>query len=100
MRILFLLLLAVSLDSKAQQVLGKLTVEKIMRDPLWIGSSPSNPAWSIDGKTLFFSWNPTAGPADSLYYINLDNKVPVKASLKQKQELITAADIVYNKKRT
>src|SRR5882724_7365814 len=37
---------------------GKLTVEKIMQDPKWIGTSPSDPYWSRDGKYLFFNWNP------------------------------------------
>ncbi|MEN9600268.1 MAG: hypothetical protein RL596_2592, partial [Bacteroidota bacterium] len=34
-----------------------LTVEKIMSDPRWIGTSPSNAFWSNDNKTVFFSWN-------------------------------------------
>ena len=86
--------------SHAQQKLDKLTVEKIMRDPKWIGTSPSSPQWSVDGKTLFFNWNPDKATADSLYYITLDNKIPLKATVFQKQELLSANAIVYNKNRT
>lgn len=39
------------------QTLTELTVEKIMRDPRWIGSSPSNIFWGQDGQTLYFNWN-------------------------------------------
>ena len=76
--------------------LNKLTVEKIMRDPKWIGSSPSAPQWSADGKTLFFSWNPDKAIADSLYFITTETKTPVKASVSQKQNLVFANSLVYN----
>jgi len=56
-KILLPLLLLTAVATSAQQ-LGKLTVEKIMRDPKWIGTSPSNPMWSVDGNLLFFNWNP------------------------------------------
>jgi dipeptidyl aminopeptidase/acylaminoacyl peptidase len=84
----------------AQNTPAKLTVEKIMRDPKWIGTSPSNPTWSADGKKVYFSWNPDNAPADSLYYITKENKTPVKVSAAEKQHVIPAANIIYNKKRT
>jgi dipeptidyl aminopeptidase/acylaminoacyl peptidase len=100
MRILFLLLLSIAIKTNAQNPLGKLTVEKIMRDPKWIGTSPSNLSWSADGKTLYFSWNPENAPADSLYYVTASNKTPVKATVTQRQQLLAANNLVYNKKRT
>lgn len=83
-----------------QQKLDQLTVEKIMRDPKWIGTSPSNISWSNDGNTLFFNWNPDRNPADSLYYITLTNKVPAKASIAQKQLLDVENNYNYNQQRT
>jgi dipeptidyl aminopeptidase/acylaminoacyl peptidase len=83
-----------------QPKLGSLTVEKIMRDPKWIGTSPSNPFWNADGTKLFFDWNPENAPSDSLYFISLENKKPVKASVTEKQKVISANDIVYNLNRT
>ncbi|NOT75375.1 MAG: S9 family peptidase [Cyclobacteriaceae bacterium] len=76
-KIIFLLLIGFS--SQAQQ-LTTLTVEKIMRDPKWIGVAPSNVFWSEDGKQLYFNWNPDKNQGDSLYTISLANRVPQKVS--------------------
>ncbi len=65
-----------------------LTVEKIMQDPkMWVGTSPSNPFWSENGETLYFNWNPEANPADSLYKITLQDKKPIKVTLKEIKNL-------------
>jgi dipeptidyl aminopeptidase/acylaminoacyl peptidase len=72
-------LLTLSLTIRSQTPTEKLTVEKIMRDPKWIGASPSEPYWSIDGKYLFFKWNPDKSLSDSLYYITREDHHPKKA---------------------
>ena len=77
-----------------------LTVEKIMRDPKWIGTSPSEPFWNIDGTKLFFKWNPDNAPSDSFYYITMKNHVPAKASVSQKKNAVRAGSAVYNIERT
>src|SRR5690606_4403043 len=82
------------------QELGSLTVEKIMRDPKWIGTSPSNPFWSHDGTMLYFQWNPEKNLGDSTYYITVKNFNPVKASVEEKQSIISASNAEYNKART
>ena len=82
------------------QSLTPLTVEKIMRDPKWMGSSPSDPLWSADGKTLYFKWIPENAPVDSLYYITFENKIPQKATAFQKQDIVYARDISFNAGRT
>jgi len=48
-----LLLIAFSTGTFAQK-LETLTVEKIMRDPKWMGVSPSNIHWSVDSKKVSF----------------------------------------------
>lgn len=96
----FFLLLFLNLSVFSQLAPDKLTVEKIMRDSKWIGTSPSGPQWSADGKTLFFNWNPDKATADSLYYITIKNKTPLKATVEQKQNLLSASSLVYNKSRT
>src|SRR5690606_4571822 len=78
------------------QLPAPLTVEKIMRDPKWIGTSPSDPLWSADGETLYFKWNPDRAPADSLYYITSENKIPQKATVFQKQDIVYARDTRFN----
>ena len=77
-----------------------LTIEKIMRDPKWIGTSPLEPFWNIEGTKLFFKWNPDNAPSDSLYYITKENTTPVKASVAQKQNVVSASSAVYNLNRT
>jgi len=95
-RIAFIVLLFISFTSFAQQKLEKLTVEKIMRDPKWIGTSPSNVSWSEDGQYLYFNWNPDNAPSDSIYFISLSNHIPQKASVSQKQNLITSESVTWN----
>ncbi|MEP6713586.1 MAG: prolyl oligopeptidase family serine peptidase [Ferruginibacter sp.] len=99
-RICLAFLLFFSCAVFAQTNLGKLTVEKIMRDPKWIGSSPSGAFWNSHGTTLYFFWNPDKAPSDSLYYITLQNKTPVKATVAEKQQLISADNLVYNQAHT
>jgi len=71
-----------------------------MRDPKWIGTSPSNVKWSDDGQHLYFNWNPDRAPADSVYSISLKDHTPVKLSIRQKQTLTTLDDAVWNLART
>ncbi|HTL08224.1 MAG TPA: alpha/beta fold hydrolase [Chitinophagaceae bacterium] len=92
------LLMAVAHLSMAQS--SALTVEKIMRDPKWIGTSPSNLQWSFDGRQLYFNWNPEKAQTDSLYFITRDNLVPQKASYQQRQNLLRSRDITYNSTRS
>jgi dipeptidyl aminopeptidase/acylaminoacyl peptidase len=86
--------LLVVLTAQAQ-TLGELSVEKIMRDPKWIGVAPTNLNWSQDGKTLYFNWNPVNAPSDSLYKITLTNRTPEKVSKKERMALPNQG--VYNK---
>src|SRR3982751_2444874 len=71
-----------------------------MRDPKWIGTSPSNPSWSADGQRLYFNWNPEQAPSDSIYYITLTNHSPVKASTREKQDILSANSLSWNQSRT
>ena len=84
----------------AQKKLGPLTVEKIMRDQNWIGTSPSNPYWSADGRYLFFSWNPENNTSDSVYYVTLTDKTPRKATVDMRQNIASFNSIVYNTPKT
>ncbi len=98
-KVILSLLLSISLVAAAQEPLGKLTVEKIMRDPRWMGSSPSATQWAADGN-LYFYWNPDGAAADSLYFINKSNKQPTKASPGQRQQLLWENNKVYNQSRS
>jgi dipeptidyl aminopeptidase/acylaminoacyl peptidase len=73
-----------------------LTVEKIMQDPKWIGTSPTNPVWSPDSKSLYFLWNPVKALNDSLYGITLPKTNPVKMEKRERAKLPTG-DVQFNK---
>jgi dipeptidyl aminopeptidase/acylaminoacyl peptidase len=96
-KLLFLLFLQQTLITYGQS--GALSVEKIMRDPKWIGTSPTNPLWSADGKYLLFNWNPDKTATDSLYYITTTATVPQKSTWAFRQAVITENQIQYNSRR-
>jgi dipeptidyl aminopeptidase/acylaminoacyl peptidase len=87
---LLLLLCTTSLqaDEPLQQE-AKLTLEKIMADPDWVGRAPENPTWSDDGSQVFYQrkhkgnqvrdWfrvSPDGGKAVRLKLANIHSDVP------------------------
>jgi hypothetical protein len=45
-----------------------LQLEEIMKGNEFIGHQPSNQRWSVDGKTIYFEWNPNNEISDKTYY--------------------------------
>ncbi len=79
---------------------AQLTVDKIMQDPKWIGTSPSNIIWSYDSHSIYFQWNPEKHISDSAYKYSLaDNKIS-KATYIQKQLAEDIANGTLNKAKT
>ena len=78
---------------------SELTVEKIMQDPEWMGTFPSNVRWGEDSKTIYFNYNLQKDPEDSLYKIALSdkNKIEKVAFTEEKKLIPRSGD--YNKKR-
>lgn len=93
-----LLLVLITISAHAQQI-APLTVEKIMRDPKWIGVSPSNVFWSEDSKQVYFNWNPEKNDGDSLYSAAIAGRTPQKVSPVTRRAL-PAINGDYNKART
>jgi dipeptidyl aminopeptidase/acylaminoacyl peptidase len=93
-----LILIAVCTHSFSQK-LETLTVEKIMRDPKWIGTSPSGIRWSDDGKKIYFNWNPEGADRSELYSITTSNTKPQKVSLPE-QKALPSASGRWNKRHT
>ena len=72
-----------------------------MRDPKWIGTSPSNVFWSADSKKIYFSWNPDKKISDSTYVYTVGaNGAPVRASLQEVQLAQAQNNAVFNEART
>jgi len=74
-----------------------LTVEKIMKDQQWVGTSPSNVSWSWDSKSVFFNWNPDKNVMDSFYIFKLNGKQPEKLNYNEAQLLRAINGGQYNK---
>jgi dipeptidyl aminopeptidase/acylaminoacyl peptidase len=73
-----------------------LTVEKIMRDPKWIGSSPSNISWLPDSRSVLFSWNPENAVSDSVYTYSIGANEPQKTGYIEAQKMSAMGNAVYN----
>ncbi len=76
-----------------------LTIEKIMSDPKWIGSSPGNVFWSEDGKHVFFYWNREKAANGSLYMISKSGGIPKKVPISLQKKLPSRRGN-YNRIRT
>lgn len=70
-----------------------------MRDPKWIGTSPSGIRWSDDGKKVYFKWNPEGADRSELYSITTSDTKPQKVSLLE-QKVLPSATGRWNKKHT
>ncbi len=87
MKIKFLLLLNFSFYFAFSQSPSKLSIEKIMQDPKWIGSQPSAITWSENSSEIFFNWNPEKNLGDSVYKYQVDNKKITKLTIGQTENL-------------
>jgi dipeptidyl aminopeptidase/acylaminoacyl peptidase len=99
MKRLFTLFLLTASATAFAQKLDTLTVEKIMRDPKWIGVSPSNIRWGDDSKQLYFNWNPNNTDRDELFSITPADIKPAKVSIDE-QRAFPAKSGEWNKKHT
>ena len=79
---------------------AQLTVEKIMQDPKWIGTSPSNIFWSYDSKSVYFKWNPEKKISDSSYNYFLSESKISKSSFNNAQFAEDIQDGKYNQLKT
>ncbi|HDL18614.1 MAG TPA: S9 family peptidase, partial [Bacteroidetes bacterium] len=76
-----------------------LSVDLIMRNPKWIGSSPGDPYWSEDSKRIYFMWNPEGAESDSLYVVSARGGQPRKVTAAEQKKLPSRFG-VYNRKRS
>lgn len=87
MKKLFTILLLTCTTASFAQKLDTLTIEKIMRDPKWIGVSPSNIRWSDDSKNIYFNWNPDVSAASDLFAISPTDTKPQKVSIATQRDM-------------
>lgn len=92
--LLLIFFVGLYLSARAQRPV--LTVEQIMQDPKWIGTSPDGVYWGADGK-LYFDWNPERAELTSLYCITTSTHTPQKVDRAAQQRIV--AQFVYDKGR-
>jgi dipeptidyl aminopeptidase/acylaminoacyl peptidase len=85
---LLLLLSSLSATCTFAQKLENLTVEKVMRDPQWIGISPSNISWSEDSQKIYFTWNQENTGRDALYQVTPTNLKPQKVTVDERKGIL------------
>ncbi len=83
--ITFVLLSTLSLNAQTSD----LTVEKIMQDPKWMGTFPSEIKWDDHSEFIYFNYNRDNDPTDSLYRIAINRPIIIeKVKWKTEKELI------------
>ncbi|TFF34037.1 S9 family peptidase [Mucilaginibacter psychrotolerans] len=81
------------------QTLGTLSIDKIMRDPKWMGVSPSNIRWSDDSRKIYFNWNPKNQDRDGLFAITPTNISPIAVGTVE-ERMLPSETGSWNKKHT
>ncbi len=79
--------------------LSPLTVEKIMRDPKWMGTSPSNYRWSDNSRYLYFNWNPEGKDKSQVYRLDVASK-KYELSSDSLAKLDEAPQYIFNQDKT
>ena len=70
-----------------------------MRDPKWMGVSPSNIQWDANSRNVFFNWNPSSAERDEIYQISIINFTPAKVDLASRKAL-NRGTLIYNQNRS
>ena len=60
----------------------RITLEKIMADPDWIGRSPERPTWSIDSSRIFFQRKQKGRQERDWWVVDIADSSPKKLSLR------------------
>src|SRR5690606_20679822 len=79
--------------------LSPLTVGKIMRDPKWMGTSPSNYRWSDNSRFLYFNWNPEGKDKSQVYRLDVASK-KYELSSDSLAKLDEAPQYIFNQDKT
>lgn len=99
MKNLLCLLAFISLNFCYAQT-SDLTVEKIMKDPAWMGTFPSNISWGAHSENIYFEYNPEKNPSDSLYRINIKDPRQIRRVSWQEEDQLLPRQGDFNDART
>ncbi len=79
---------------------SELSVEKIMQDPEWMGTFPSNVSWGAHSENIYFQYNPEKNPSDSLYRININAPKKIEKVSWQEEDKLLPRQGDFNSSRT
>ncbi|MEM8994577.1 MAG: prolyl oligopeptidase family serine peptidase, partial [Acidobacteriota bacterium] len=73
---------------------GELSLELIMSDPLWIGATPHDPYWSLDGRSIYYERNrpDSDGARDLMRLVLGESARGADGDDDRNGELVTGAD--------
>lgn len=97
-RLLFTFIFLASLSLSAQT--STLSVEKIMQDPKWMGTFPTNIKWDDHSTFIYFNYNKDNDPADSLYRIAIKNPSKIEKVAWQKEKQLIPFNGNYTKDKS
>jgi dipeptidyl aminopeptidase/acylaminoacyl peptidase len=83
----FILFLCVGALSPAFAQQSTLSVEKIMRDPKWIGQAPDGIYWDLQSKRIFFNWAEQAQHPAQLYQLTVGQQQPLKVTEEERRTI-------------
>lgn len=78
---------------------SSLSVEKIMRDPQWMGTSPSGIFWDLSSTHVYFNWNQELEENSSLFKITPKSLDPEKVATAERQDILRQGTYDRTKKR-
>jgi dipeptidyl aminopeptidase/acylaminoacyl peptidase len=85
---------------RAANGLPRLTLEAISRDNAkWIGTPPSDVRWSVDGRNLYFTWNPDRADVPDLYTLPASGGTPKKVPYDERR-FVVPDTARFNRERT
>ena len=99
MKKILCLLAFISLNFTYAQT-SDLSVEKIMQDPSWMGTFPSNVSWGAHSENIYFDYNPEKNISDSLYRININKPDQIVKVSWQEQDNLLPQQGDFNDART
>ncbi|MGS2741172.1 prolyl oligopeptidase family serine peptidase [Sinomicrobium sp. M5D2P17] len=79
---------------------SSLSVEKIMQDPRWMGTFPSDVRWDEHGEVLYFKYNRDNDPSDSLYRIKIKSPETIEKVHAKEAMALIPENGSYNEART
>ena len=96
-RSIFILTILISTITCAQYS-SELLIPEIMQGEDFVGYLPERIEWSVDGQSIYFTWNPDQDTLRSLYKVNAQSKAITRVSVDEQKNAPEFG--TYNRART